>query len=52
MERLVTTTKFFQLLQSEENVQPSVWMKAYNDFVAELFAENTPATNKIEFGIM
>jgi hypothetical protein len=49
MERLVTTTQFFQLLQSKKNVQPSVWMKAYNDFVAELFAENNPATNETEY---
>jgi hypothetical protein len=49
MERLVATTKFFQLLQSEKDIQPSIWMKAYNDFVTELFVENDPVTNKTDY---
>ena len=41
--------KFFQLLRNEKDVQPSVWMKAYNDFVTELFVGNDPAADKTEY---
>jgi hypothetical protein len=45
----LTATGFFRLLYREKNIQPSVWMKAYNDFVVKLFAGNAPATNKVEY---
>jgi galactokinase len=43
----INNNKIFRLLESEKNDQESVWMKAYNDFAAELFAENTTAITSV-----